>query len=79
MSYTTQSPSFRSSTEMSACRPTARLPIRASAPMALAGFAVDIVTTWGSVKPRPRKRVMISVMLCTVLSRPGTVRSVLMQ
>ena len=47
--------------------------------MALAGLAVDIVTTCGSVKPSPRKRVMISVMLCTVMMRPGTVRSVLMQ
>ena len=56
---------------MSACRPTARLPSRSSAPMALAGFAVDIVTTCGSVKPSPRKRVMISVMLCTVLSAAG--------
>ena len=36
------------------------------APMALAGLAVDIVTC-GSVKPSPRKRVMISVMLCTVM------------
>ena len=47
--------------------------------MALAGFEVHIVTTCSSVKPSPRKRVIISVMLCTVLSRPGTVRSVLMQ
>ena len=39
----------------------------------------DIVTTCGRVKPRPRKRVIISVMLCTVFSRPGIVRSVLMQ
>jgi hypothetical protein len=31
------------------------------------------------VKPRPRKRVIISVRLCTVKTRPGTVRSVLMQ
>ncbi len=38
-----------------------------------------MVTTWGSVKPRPRKRVIISVRLCTVMMRPGTVRSVLMQ
>src|SRR6266446_5540333 len=52
---------------------------RCPAPMALAGFAVHMVTTCGSVKPSPRKRVIISFMLCTVLSRPGTVRSVLMQ
>ena len=45
----------------------------------MAGFAVHIVTTCGNVKPSPMKRVIISVMLCTVLARPGTVRSVLMQ
>ena len=53
---------------MSACRPTARLPEpvlarRSPSP----GFAVHIVTTCGSVKPSPRKRVIISVMLCTVI------------
>ena len=45
----------------------------------MAGLVVDIVTTWGTVKPRPGKRVIISVMLCTVIARPGTVRSVEMQ
>jgi hypothetical protein len=47
--------------------------------MARAGLIVDAAITCSSVKPMPRKRAMISTMLCTVLSRPGMVRSVLMQ
>src|SRR5207237_7652174 len=64
---------------MSAWRPTARLPRRVTSPIARAGFTVDIAMTCSSVKPMPRKRAMISTMLCTVLARPGIVRSVLMQ
>src|SRR5215475_13680527 len=64
---------------MSAWRPTWREPRRPASPIARAGLTVDIAMTCSSVKPMPRKRAMISTMLCTVLARPGMVRSVLMQ